>query len=119
MLFLDGRLDRPTSYEYYSPLTGKAPLFRMVDDYMHSWIVELILKHVAGVQTLDEDRLVIDPFDFGLARFTLEHLRVRGHAVKITWRARKNDGAPRGLTVSVDGKRRAHADTLCRLEVDL
>ena len=119
MLFIDRRLDRPTSYEYYSPLTGKAPFFRMADDYMHSWIVELILKHVAGVQTLDEGRLVVEPFDFGLKSFTADNVRVRGRTVKVTWRARKTDSAPRGLTVSVDGKRRAHADTLTRLEVDL
>jgi len=119
MLFTDGRLDRPTSYEYYHPLTGKAPFFRATDDYMHSWIVELILKYVAGVQTLDADRLVVEPLDFGLAQFTVENLRLRGHTVKITWRARKTDAAPRGLSVTVDGRRRAHADTLRRLEVDV
>jgi len=119
MLFDDGRLDRPTSYEYYHPLTGKAPFFRAVDDYMHSWIVELILKHVAGVQTLDANRLVIDPLNFGMKSFTVESLRVRGRDVKITWRSRKTDAAPKGLTVSVDGKRRAHAATLSRLEVGL
>ena len=119
MLFDDGRLDRPTSYEYYHPLTGKAPFFRAVDDYMHSWIVELILKYVAGVQTLDGDRLAVEPLDFGLRHFTLERLRLRGRLVTITWRARKTDAAPKGLTVSVDGTRRAHAGTLSRLEVDL
>jgi hypothetical protein len=119
MLFTDGHLDRPTSYEYYSPLNGKAPFFRAVDDYMHSWIVELILKYLAGVQTLDGDRLVVEPLDFGLKAFTVEKLRVRGRDITITWRARKTDAAPKGLTVGVDGKRRAHADALCRLEVHL
>jgi hypothetical protein len=119
MLFVDRRLDRPTSYEYYSPLTGQAPFFRMADDYMHSWIVELILKYVAGVQTLDEGRLVVEPFDFGLKSFTADNVRVRGRTIKITWRARKTDSAPKGLTVSVDGERRARADTLARLELDL
>ncbi len=119
MLFTDGRLDRPTSYEYYHPLTGKAPFFRAVDDYMHSWIVELILKYIAGAQTLDGDRLVVEPLDFGTIHFTVEKLRVRGHTVKITWRARKTDSAPKGLAVSVAGKRRAHATALTRLEVTL
>jgi len=86
---------------------------------MHSWIVELILKYVAGVQTLDGDRLAVEPLDFGLKDFTVEKLRVRGHTVKITWRTRKTDAAPKGFTVSVDGKRRAHAEALRRLEVDL
>jgi hypothetical protein len=119
MLFIDGRLDRPTSYEYYHPLTGKAPFFRATDDYMHSWIVELILKYLVGVQTLDGDRLAVEPLDFGLRHFSVERLRWRGHDVAVTWRARKTDAAPKGLTVSVDGKRRAHADTLTRLEIAL
>jgi len=119
MLFLDGRLDRPTSYEYYHPFTGRPPFFRGVDDYMHSWIVELILKYIAGVQTLDGDRLVVEPLDFALKNFTVEKLYVRGRTVRITWRARKTDAAPKGLTVSVNGRRRAHADALTRLEVDL
>ena len=119
MLFVDRRLDRPTSYEYYSPITSRPPFFRMADDYMHSWIVELILKYVAGVQTLDADRLVVEPFDFGLEAFTLGNVRVRGHTVSVAWRARKMASAPKGLTITVDGKRRAHADTLTRLEVEL
>ncbi|MBN1918486.1 MAG: hypothetical protein JW889_11300 [Verrucomicrobia bacterium] len=72
-----------------------------------------------GFHTLDADRLVIEPFDFGLRESTAERVRVRGGTIKGPWRARRTDSAPRGLTVSVNGKRRAHADTLTRLEVSL
>jgi metal-dependent amidase/aminoacylase/carboxypeptidase family protein len=95
------------------------PELRFAEHKAATWIVELLLKYLVGVQTLDGDRLVVEPFDFGLRHFSVERLRWRGHDVAITWRARKTDAAPKGLTVSVDGKRRAHADTLTRLEIAL
>ncbi|HVT13658.1 MAG TPA: hypothetical protein VHE55_15440 [Fimbriimonadaceae bacterium] len=50
LMFHDGDPSRPNSYEHYNPITGMPALYRGYDDYMHSWIVDLIMRHAVGVQ---------------------------------------------------------------------
>jgi hypothetical protein len=50
LMFHDGDPARPNSYEHYNPITGMPALYRGYDDYMHSWIVDLIMRHAVGVQ---------------------------------------------------------------------
>jgi hypothetical protein len=110
MTFIDCDPQRPTSYEYYNPMTGQAPFFRGVDDYMHSWIVDLLIKYAAGVQP-DEDKIVIDPLPFGLKHFTLNNVTVKGHTLKVAW---KQDA---GLKVWLDGKLVAQRKQLEQVEI--
>jgi hypothetical protein len=49
LMFHNGDPLRPNSYEHYDPITGVPALYRGYDDYMHSWIVDLILRHAVGV----------------------------------------------------------------------
>jgi hypothetical protein len=49
MLFHDGDPTRPCCFEHYNPITGTPALYRGYDDYMHSWVVDLILRHAVGV----------------------------------------------------------------------
>lgn len=49
LMFHDGDASRPNSYEHYDPESGTAALYRGYDDYMHSWIVDLILRYAVGV----------------------------------------------------------------------
>ena len=49
LMFHDGDPNRPTSFEHYDPVTGVPSLYRGYDDYMHSWIVDLILRHAVGI----------------------------------------------------------------------
>lgn len=96
MLFLDGDLRRPNSYEHYNPETGAPSLYRGIDDYQHSWVVDLLIKYVAGVQP-ELGKLVVDPLPFGLERFVLSGARVAGRRVDVS-----HD--PSGFAVSVDGQ---------------
>lgn len=108
--FLDGDPARPTSYEYYNPLTGQPPFFRGTDDYMHSWLADLILQFVVGLQpSVDGSQLVVDPLPFGLEHFTVEAARIAGQRVDVTWRAGQ------GLRLFVDGRLAAHSDRLERI----
>jgi len=95
-LYLDRDIKYPTSYEYYNPFNGKAPIFRGVDDYMHSWIVDLIIKYAAGVRVYD-NHLVVDPFPFNLSSFKIDRVKVKGHFLKVTYTKEE------GLRVYVDG----------------
>ena len=119
MLFTDGDVERPTSYEYYNPITGQAPYFRGTDDYMHSWISDLILRYVAGIQPQANGHLRVAPLPFDLDYFTVERLKIRGHDVRVTWRKDEHATARKGLTVYVDGVERATSPTLAEFDITL
>jgi len=112
-LFLDGDLARPTSYEYYNPFTGAAPFFRGTDDYMHSWIADLLVQFVAGLQPGDDGRVVVHPLPFDLDSFALEGALVQGHRLDILF------DRERGLAVRVDGREAARRQDIGRLELAL
>jgi len=113
MMFFDQDLDRPNCYEHYNPFTGMPCLYRGVDDYQHSWVVDLIIKYVAGVQPQPTPTLVVDPLPFGLQEFTLDRVRYKGHWAKVTWSEKG------GLRVLLDGKQMARRPHLERVEVPL
>ena len=85
---------RPNAFEHYNPETGTPSRYRGFDDYMHSWIVDLIIKYVAGVQPQAQG-VRIDPFPFG-SGFQLHDVRVRGRSLDVSWDGRR-------FEVRVDG----------------
>lgn len=85
MMFVDRDVNQPTSYEYYNPLTGQAPFFRGVDDYMHSYVIDLIIRHVVGLQPLADGLVIVAPLDFGLKRFAFDNAIVAGKPVSVKW----------------------------------
>jgi hypothetical protein len=113
MMFFDQDLDRPNCYEHYNPFTGMPCLYRGVDDYQHSWVADLIIKYVAGIQPQRAATLVVDPLPFGLKEFTLDRVWYKGHWAKVTWSEKG------GLRVFLDGKQVARTPHLERLEVAL
>ncbi|RKY86364.1 hypothetical protein DRQ09_06240, partial [candidate division KSB1 bacterium] len=120
MLFIDGDVNKPSSYEYYHPFNGKAPFFRGTEDYMHSWIVDLIISFIAGLQPGDENRIVIDPLPFNLEWFELKNTLVKGHRIDVIYR--KNDlseAKKKGIYVYVDGVLKAKKDKLGKLVIEL
>jgi hypothetical protein len=82
MLFFDGDPDRPNCFEHYNPLTGQACRYRGIDDYQHSWIVDLLIRYLAGVRPKD-DHVVVDPFPFEVEHVAIEDVPVRGHQVAV------------------------------------
>ena len=90
---------RADFYEHYDPYTGK-PLsdFR---DYMHSWWIDMIIRHVAGLTPQDDGSLVIDPLPMGLKTFALRGAPYRGHHIDVLW---NDPSSGDGLVVRQDGK---------------
>ena len=82
MMFFDSDPQLPNCYEHYNPNTGKPSVFRGIDDYQHSWIVDLMLKYVAGIRVL-ENKLMVEPFPFRLRWLLIEDMVINGHRVKI------------------------------------
>ena len=102
MMFFDGNVERPNCFEHYNPETGKASVYRGIDDYQHSWVVDLLIKYVAGVRP-EAERVVIDPLPFNLKVFELRDVRIRGHRIDVV-----KDQA--GFRVTLDGEE-AHASS--------
>ena len=109
--FIEGDLKRPCVSELFDPINGKPN--RPTLDYAHSYYIDLILRHVVGIEAdpLSED-VRIDPLDLGLERFEARHLWVKGHELTVTWK-------PGEFAVSVDGRGAATAPRLTPLKVRL
>jgi hypothetical protein len=82
MMFHGGELGRPNSYEHYNPVTGRASVYRGIDDYQHSWVADLIVQYVMGVRPHDGG-ITIDPLPFALERAELTGVLVRGASVNV------------------------------------
>jgi hypothetical protein len=111
MLTFDGDPARPNCFEHYHPITGRASVYRGIDDYQHSWINDLLARHVAGVLPQGEETLVVDPLPFG-GSTELRGARVAGHRVDVVVR----DGAFR---VRVDGRQAGRSRVGGALEIRL
>ena len=96
MFFDRGDLARPTCYEHYNPLTGDAAFYRGIDDYMHSWVADLLIRGVAGLEPTSTGVLV-DPLPLPLDWVSLEGATIRGHVVDVE---RQGDT----VRVAIDGR---------------
>lgn len=83
MMTFEGDPARPNCFEHYSPLTGRAAVYRGLDDYQHSWVNDLLIRYVAGLRPSGERHVVVDPFPFGLDRLRLERVPVRGAEISV------------------------------------
>lgn len=121
MMFFNGDVNRPNCFEHYNPMTGAPCEYRGIDDYQHSWVVDLIIKYVCGIRPVNADKkhLIVDPLQFNLDSFSISRVRYQGHDVKVTWRAKKIDEVEQGLTVHVDGRKAASSSKLEKLTVSL
>lgn len=117
-MFTDQDPERPNCFEHYNPITGEPCAYRGIDDYQHSWVVDLIIRHVAGVEPRADDLLVLDPLDLDLREFELSGLHYRGHVVDIVYGLADPERAPL-LKVCVDGDVCEERDGLGRVELPL
>ncbi len=98
LLFLGGDAALPNCYEHYNPLTGKPCLYRTINDYQHSWVIDLILKYCAGLQPDPNGTLRVSPLPTGLEFVHVQGARVFGHEIDIE----VADG--RVISLHVDGE---------------
>ncbi|MBI1967792.1 MAG: hypothetical protein HYS40_07365, partial [Gemmatimonadetes bacterium] len=84
MMTCGGRADRPNCFEHYHPFTGRASVYRGIDDYQHSWVNDLIVAHVMGVLPHGPTGVTVHPLRLGFARAALDGLPVAGHTLRIS-----------------------------------
>ena len=97
MMFSDGNLERPNCFEHYNPNTGRACYYRGIDDYQHSWVLDLIARGIAGLH-VGEAGLEVRPLPHGLAHVSMGPVRTRGRSVSV-------ELAESRATLVVDGER--------------
>ncbi|MBA4313337.1 MAG: hypothetical protein C0417_11990 [Chlorobiaceae bacterium] len=97
MMFFNMDSKRPNCFEHYNPLTGEPSVYRGVDDYQHSWIIDLILKYVAGIRPFDGG-LEINPLPFNLKNIIVDNLKVGSKLLKIVLH-------PKMIYFWIDGKK--------------
>lgn len=83
MMFFDGDANRPNCFEHYNPFSGQECYYRGIDDYQHSWVVDLILKYVVGLRPAADGSLWFAPLPFDIDRFELTNLEFRGHSIEV------------------------------------
>jgi len=93
-----GDADRPNGFEHYHPFTGRACEYRGIDDYQHSWLNDLIVSHVMGVQPHGATGVTIHPLRLRVSRAALDGVTVAGHRLTVRLLG------PR-FSLSVDGRR--------------
>jgi hypothetical protein len=113
MMFFDGDPERPNCFEHYNPHTGTPCMYRGIDDYQHSWVIDLIVKYLAGLQPNGSSTLVLEPLPFDVASFDLLGVHYQGHSVDICWDKKE------GYVVTVDGVERARQSGRGRVEIPL
>jgi hypothetical protein len=97
---------RADFFERYNPLTGE-PLshFR---DYMHSWWIDIIIRHIVGFEPQEDGHIKLDPLPVGLDHFLLENVNYQGKKVTVVWqlpdKPREYEEYPMGYSVYIDGK---------------
>lgn len=112
LMFFDHDPDRPNTWEHYNPFTGAPCDYRGVDDYQHSWVVDLLLRYVAGIQPGDGSQVVVHPLPMGVS-FDVSRVRVKGHWLSVSFTPE------RGFRISVDGAARHESETIERVVLDL
>jgi hypothetical protein len=74
-----------SSYEHYSPRDGSPCTYRGIDDYLHCWMIDLIIRYVAGFR-LENGILLVDPIIEGLESIELSGLPLAGKLFDVTIR---------------------------------
>jgi hypothetical protein len=103
LMFHERDLDRPNCYEHYNPLTGHASVYRGIDDYQHSWVLDPILRGITGIEPAD-DGLRIRPLPGLVTRARVGGLVIRGRTIGVD---REGDA----VVVTVDGQRHDASST--------
>lgn len=101
MMFHAGELQQVNSFEHYNPFTGHASVYRGADDVQHAWLIDLIIRHIVGVNASSLG-ITIDPLPLGLELVEIGGLKVRGKSVDILIEGPS-------VTATIDGEKTAGA----------
>lgn len=82
MMFADGDPSLPNCFEHYNPYTGRACRYRGIDDYQHSWVLDLLIRGVAGLH-VSADGLEVWPLPHAFEDVALGPVATRGVELRL------------------------------------
>ena len=97
MMFTGGDSRHPNCFEHYNPYTGRACHFRGIDDYQHSWVLDLLARGIAGLH-VDAAGVEVRPLPHGQKHVSLGPVAARGRALSVALDEER-------ATLTVDGER--------------
>ncbi len=81
--FRFGDLEQPYLVEHYDSITGE--MLSDEPDYLHSYLIDLLIRQVAGVQPVPGG-VRFAPLQTGLQAFSLDGIWIDGHRVSVSYR---------------------------------
>ncbi|ODT66442.1 MAG: hypothetical protein ABS75_27075 [Pelagibacterium sp. SCN 63-23] len=78
----------PYLVEHYDSMTGEA--ISDEPDYNHSYLIDIIIRQVVGIDISENGQVTADPIDIGLEHFVLENVQINGQS--LTFAFRKGSG---------------------------
>ncbi len=97
MMFLGGSIDLPNCYEHYNPFTGHPCVYRGIDDYQHSWVLDLILRCVFGLEP-KLNGMLVNPLPLHTEEAALKNAHLQGRSLAASRTEQQ-------VTITVDGMR--------------
>ena len=73
----------PYLVEHYDSMTGEP--ISDEPDYNHSYLIDIIMRQVVGLQLSETGEVTADPIDIGLTFFTLENVKIRGRMMTVSY----------------------------------
>lgn len=101
--FEDGDPRRPIVREHFHPLSGRAAHFRGPDRDAEDWLIDHILRFVAGVRPDESGHVLIDPLPLRLEWFSVSRILIGDHELDVAWDHRT------GLSVRIDDEPAGHS----------
>lgn len=102
VLFPEGDVDRPACHVSYHPMGGYPSAMLGVSP-PSGWLIDHIIRLVAGVRPTETGVVILDPLPTGIEWFKLERVVIGDHELDVEWDQRT------GLAVRIDGQPAGHA----------
>lgn len=88
--------ETPYLVEHYDSMTGEP--ISDEPDYNHSYLIDIIIRQIVGLDIVEDGTIALDPIDIGLDAYTLENVIVRNR--RLTVRFTRDEGT----SVECDGE---------------
>ncbi len=113
-------LSKPYLVEHYNSKTGE--LLSDEVEYNHSYYIDLVIKHVAGLE-VEDNRITLDPINMGLDYFDLDNIKIGDKKVRVTYKKRDVEVQLKdladGYNLYIDNKLELHNDLLTKMVYEL
>jgi hypothetical protein len=96
MMSFDGAGERPNCFEHYHPYSGRGSVYRGIDDYQHSWVNDLVVRHLVGLEPRGENGITVDPLPFNVSA-SLKRVTIARRLVDVTV-------TPHAFSIRINGK---------------